>query len=42
MQYKYQTKKFVCPKCGITYVVESDNDIKDQDKCPGCKNKKEK
>jgi hypothetical protein len=40
MYMKYQVKKFQCKKCGITFDIESDFSIANQDYCSDCKLKK--
>ena len=42
MKYEYKLRQFKCSICGITFVIESDTDIPDMDRCPDCKGKRTK
>lgn len=42
MKYEYKLRQFKCSICGITFVIESDTDIPDMDRCPDCKGKRVK
>jgi len=35
-KYEYQTRRFQCKKCGITFEVHSDSKIPEQKLCSDC------
>jgi hypothetical protein len=41
MEYKLQSKVFVCKKCKISFDIQSDSKIEEQKLCSQCKREKE-